>query len=248
MTAVVRYARTGPDARPYAVLTLDSDRNRNALSAQLLEELRAALHRAAEDDVLAVVLRAEGRAFCAGADLGEAHREGMEVSAHRLAGLLRAILAHPLPVVARIHGPVRAGGLGIVAACDLAVAGDDVTYAFTEARLGLTPAVISLSVLPRMSARVAGTAFLTAGTFDARTALESGLITHAVRPELLDEAVDELVAGLTACERQGLEATKRLLNADALMYLDDRMDDMVALSAELFASDVARRHLSGYVR
>jgi enoyl-CoA hydratase/carnithine racemase len=248
VTAVVHYERFETEGRPHAVVTLDSDRNRNALSAQLLEELRTALHRAAEDDVLAVVLRAEGRAFCAGADLAEAHREGMEVSAQRLAGLLRALLAHPLPVLARIHGPVRAGGLGIVAACDLAVASDDVTYAFTEARLGLTPAVISLSVLPRMNARVAGTTFLTAETFDARTALDSGLITHAVSPDRLDDTVDDLVAGLTACERQGLEATKRLLNADALMYLDDRVDDMVALSAELFASDVSRRHLAAFLR
>jgi len=148
--------------------------------------------------------------------------------------------------VARIHGPVRAGGLGIVAACDLAVASDEVTYAFTEARLGLAPAVISLSVLPRMKARAAGTTFLTAETFDARTALDSGLITHVVEPDQLDHAVAHLVAGLTSCERQGLEATKRLLNSDALMYLEDRVDDMAALSAELFSSDVARRHLAPF--
>ncbi|KRB75144.1 hypothetical protein ASE01_17030 [Nocardioides sp. Root190] len=228
------------------VITLDSDRNRNALSAQLLEELRLALQAAAYDDALAVILRAEGRAFCAGADLSEAYREGMETTAHRLADLIRMILAHPLPIVARVHGPVRAGGLGIVAACDLAVAADDVTYAFTEVRLGLTPAVISLSVLSRMDPRQVGASFLTAATFGARRALESGLITHAVPSDQLDDTVHDLVGRLTAGERQGLEATKRLLNADALMYLDDRMEGAVALSAELFGSDIARRHLAAF--
>lgn len=172
----------------------------------------------------------------------------MEISARRLAGVLRALLVHPLPVVARIHGPVRAGGLGIVAACDLAIADDTVTYAFTEARLGLTPAVISLSVLPRMTARVARTTFLTAESFDSSIALESGLITHAVPSDRLDQTVDLLVAALATCERQGLAATKRLLNADALAYFDDRMEEMITLSTELFASDVARTHLSKFAR
>lgn len=248
MTRIVGYDRVVTDGHAHVAITLDSDRNRNALSAQLLEELRRALQAAAHDDALAVVLRAEGRAFCAGADLSEAYLEGMEASAQRLADLIRMILAHPLPIVARVHGPVRAGGLGIVAACDLAVAADEVTYSFTEARLGLTPAVISLSVLPRMSPRHAGTTFLTAETFGAVKALGSGLITHAVPSDQLDATVADLVAHLTAGERQGLEATKRLLNADALMYLDDRMDGAVALSAELFGSDVARRHLAAFAR
>ncbi|GAA4382797.1 enoyl-CoA hydratase family protein [Actinomadura verrucosospora] len=248
MSRLVRYDRAVSADRAHAVITLDSDRNRNALSSQLLEELRAALNRAEDDDVLAIQLRAEGRAFCAGADLQEAFREGMDVSAHRLAGVIRAILSHPLPVIARLHGPVRAGGLGIVAACDLAMACDDLTYALTEARLGLTPAVISLSALPRMSARVARTTFLTAATFDSQLALDSGLITHVVSREHLERATEDLTASLTAGERQGLEATKRLPNADVLIYFDDRVDEMVSLSAALFGSETARSHLAAFLR
>src|SRR5688500_8830372 len=111
-----------PDDRTasYARITLDSQERRNALSHALLDQLRAALNRAAYDDVHAVVLAAEGPAFCSGADLTEALRDGMTDSARRLAELLRTILALPKPVVARVHGPVRAGGIGLVAACDVA--------------------------------------------------------------------------------------------------------------------------------
>ncbi|WP_116953389.1 enoyl-CoA hydratase-related protein [Jiangella endophytica] len=247
MDALVRYERVGGDGRAHARVTLDSDRNRNALSARLLDELRSALLRSAEDDVRAVVIQADGPVFCSGADLAEAHRDGMATSARDLAGTLRTILTLPLPVVARVHGPVRAGGIGIVAACDVAVAADDVTYAFTEARLGLAPAVISLTVLPRMTPRTAGLTFLTAGPFDGRFAVDSGLITLAVPGSELDEAVDGVVGDLVAAEPQGLRETKRLLNTEALRYLDDHQPAMVDLSARLFGSEIARAHMARFL-
>jgi len=245
--ALVRYERVETESGAHAAVTLDSDHNRNALSSQLLAELLAALERAAQDDVGAVLLAADGKAFCAGADLKEAYRDGMDKSARELATVLRAIVALPKPVVAKVHGAARAGGLGLVAACDVAVAADHVTYAFTEARLGLAPAVISLVVLPRMTPRAVSRTFLTAASFDAAEAVASGLITAAVPAAELDAAVAGVLADLGQADPQGAAATKRLVNADALAYLDAHVEEMVALSAELFSSDAARRHLAQFL-
>src|SRR5690349_24102993 len=139
-----------------ASLVLDSQHNRNALSRQLVRELYDGLARAEGDDEVKVVLiRAEGRTFCSGADLSEASDQGMEQAAGVLVDLQRRIAPLTKPVGMRVDGNVRAGGIGIVAASDVAVSALDATYAFTEVRLGLTPAAISLSVLPRMTDRSA---------------------------------------------------------------------------------------------
>jgi len=242
-------AVTPPDGvpTPYARLTLDGPR-RNALSGALLDELEAALDRAERDGARAVVLAAAGPAFCSGADLTEALDVGMESSARRLAEVLRAILAAPLPVVARVHGPVRAGGIGLVAACDVAISADTLTYAFTEARLALTPAVISLAVLPRMTPRAASRTFLTGATFTAAEAAAHGLVTDAVPPDTLDTAVDAVLADLAAAHPQGLTATKALLNADVLARFDAHVDAAVTASAELFASEAARTAMARLLR
>lgn len=231
-----------PDAQPvaYARITLDAPRRRNALSLALLDELRAALDRAAHDDVRAVVLAASGSAFCSGADLTEALADGMTVSARRLAEVLHDLLALPKPVVARVHGPVRAGGIGLVAACDVAISADQITYAFTEARLALAPAVISLAVLPRMTPRAASRTFLTGAQFTAAEAADWGLVTRAVPLDDLDAEVDAVLHGLAAGDPQGLAATKELLNADVLARFDAQVDDVVDASARLFASEPAR--------
>ncbi|MFE7506747.1 enoyl-CoA hydratase-related protein [Promicromonospora sp. NPDC057488] len=237
---VVAPSRTDAPPVPYARITLDAPRRRNALSLALLDELRAALDRAAHDDVRAVVLAASGPAFCSGADLTEALADGMTASARRLADVLRDLLALPKPVVARVHGPVRAGGIGLVAACDVAVSADHITYAFTEARLALAPAVISLAVLPRMSPRAAQRTFLTGAQFTAAEAARWGLVTSSVPAADLDAEVDAVLAGLSAADPQGLAATKELLNADTLARFDAHVDDVVDASARLFASEPAR--------
>lgn len=248
----VRYeavALGGPDASAsFARITLDAPERRNALSAVLLDQLEAALNRAADDDVHAVVLAANGPAFCSGADLTEALRDGMADSARRLAGVLRAILALPQPVVARVHGPVRAGGIGLVAACDIAISADHITYAFTEARLALAPAVISLAVLPRMTPRAASRTFLTGAPFTAAEAAAWGLVTQAVPLDGLDREVDAVLAELAAADPQGLRATKELLNADVLTRFDARVDDAVTGSAELFGSERARAAMERLLR
>lgn len=245
---VVELAPADAPPVPYARITLDSPERRNALSYAVLDQLEAALDRAAHDDVRSVVLAANGPAFCSGADLTEALADGMSRSARRLADVLRAILALPKPVVARVHGPVRAGGIGLVAACDVALSADHITYAFTEARLALAPAVISLAVLPRMTPRSASRTFLTGAPFTAAEATAWGLVTQAVPPDALDERLDGVLGELAAADPQGLSATKELLNADVLTRFDARVDQAVAGSAELFGSERARAAMERLLR
>ena len=221
-------------------LTLDSPHNRNALSRRLVAELHAGLHEAADDpDTRVVVLAASGPAFCAGADLAEASEGGGEDAGHALLAVLRTIATLPVPVVARVHAPVRAGGIGLVAAADLAIGTEETTFAFTEARLGLTPAIISLPVLARMDDRAATRAFLTGRTLDGPAAADAGLLTRAVATDELDAATDEELQALLRGSPQGLAETKRLLAGPLVARLDAEGQAMVELSERLFASEEA---------
>ncbi|MDT5144290.1 MAG: enoyl-CoA hydratase, partial [Mycobacterium sp.] len=168
MDTLVEYAVDGHVAR----LTLNSPHNRNALSATLVSQLQQGLRDAADDPaVRAVVLGHTGNTFCAGADLSQGSEatstDPAEAAAERSRGaaaLLRAIVESPLPVIVAVDGHVRAGGMGLVAACDIAVAGPRSTFALTEARIGVAPAIISLTLLPKMSARAAARYYLTGET------------------------------------------------------------------------------------
>jgi len=231
-----------------AWLVLDSQPNRNALSRQLVQELYDGLAAAADDDgAKVVVVRAEGRTFCAGADLSEASGDGMQQAAGVILELQRRIVTLPKPVVARVHGNVRAGGIGIVAAADIAISADDATYAFTEVRLGLAPAVISLTVLPRMTDRAAALTFLTGDVFDGRAAERAGLVTRAVPEAELDDAVDGVCASLVRGNAQGLRETKRLLSRHLVERLDEHGPELSALSARLFGSDEARAAMRAFL-
>ncbi len=165
--------------RAIATLTLDSPHNRNALSLQLVQELTDHLARAGADDaVRAIVVTHTGRVFCAGADLKEQSAEGgPERGTQRMLGLLRAVIETPKPIVARVDGAARAGGVGLVGSCDIAVASRASTFAFTEVRLGLAPAIISLTTLGRLTERAAARYCLTGEVFDATAAAAAGLVT-----------------------------------------------------------------------
>lgn len=246
-TPVTPLVRTSVDAG-VATIVLDSPHNRNALSRQLVTELSGALAAADVDaEVKVVVLAAEGPAFCSGADLAEAGGEGMEQGSRALVALQRQLLALSVPVLVALHGPVRAGGLGIVAAADVVVASTEVTFAFTEVRLGLAPAVISLSVLPRLTSRQAAYTFLTGDTFDAAAAREMGLVTATAPPRELGALVGHHVGLLRQGSRQGLAETKRLLNEATLVDVDARGEELAARSARLFASDEARAAMRAYL-
>jgi len=228
-------------------ITLDSPRNRNALSRQLVGELIAHIATSTSDDSRVVVIRSADRVFCSGADLSEAATVSMEEAAAGIIGIMRGIVAHPKPVVVRLAGPVRAGGLGIVAAADVALCGDDVTFAFTESRLGLAPAMISLTVLPRLTSRAASDTFLTGRTFAAAEAADMGLVTRAVPPDRLDEEIGQACADLMLAHPQGLAETKALLSRELLARLDEQGEEMATLSARLFASDGAREAMTAFL-
>jgi enoyl-CoA hydratase/carnithine racemase len=231
-----------------ATITLDSQHNRNALSRQFVTELFERLQRADEDHTAKVVLiRQEGRVFCSGADMSEATAVGMEEGARRIVALQRLIVTMDKPVVTRISGAVRAGGIGIVAASDIAVSADDATYALTEVKLGLAAAIISLTVHERMSPRSAALTTLGGEVFTGADAAAYGLVTRAVPSETLDDAVAEVCARLATGAPQGLRESKRVLNADLVRRIDTLGDDMAALSARLFASDEAREAMTAFL-
>jgi methylglutaconyl-CoA hydratase len=231
-----------------ATLTLDSQHNRNALSRQLVGELFERLARAEDDaGVKVVVIRAEGRTFCSGADLSEASDEGMEKAAGVLVDLQRRIATLDKPVVTRLHGNVRAGGIGIVAASDIAISATDATYAFTEVRLGLTPAAISLSVLPRMTDRSAALTFLTGEVFDGTTAAEMGLVTKAVPEAELDTELRRVLTALTKGNPQGLRETKQLLGRPLVERIDRHGEELSKLSARLFGSEEAKNAMLAFL-
>ena len=229
-----------------ATITLDSPHNRNALSRQLVGELGDRLTSAAADStVAAIVLTHTGGTFCAGADLSEAKEGGMATGTTALLRLLRQIVELPKPVVARVDGHVRAGGIGLVGACDIAVASQRATFAFTEARLGLAPAIISLAVLPRLRSRAAGRYYLTGEKFDGVTAAEIGLLT-ACAPDV-DEALSGILDGLRAGSPQGLAESKRLTTQAVRAALETHGEEMVELSARLFASEEAQEGMRAFL-
>jgi len=232
--------------RAVARIALDSPRHRNALSAAMIEQLTAAVTSAADDDsVRAIELTHTGSTFCAGIDLSEARQGGMRTGAERVMALLRLIVAVPKPVVGSIDGHVRAGGLGLAGACDIVVAGPRSTFAFTEVRLGLAAAMISLTTLPRMQPRAASRYFLTGETFDAPAAAAIGLITEAV--EDIDAGTTAVLDALRAASPQGLRETKALLTPELLSGFDARAAELAELSARLFDSPEAAEGMAAFL-
>ena len=240
---------TRHDEQGVAVLTLDSPANRNALSKALLTQLTEAVTTAGADpDVLAIVLTSSQRVFCAGADLKEAATVDMVEQAGRIIAVQRAIVAAPVPVVCRLEGPVRAGGLGLVASADIVICSDEVTFALTEVRLGLAAATISIPLRARLAPRVATDWFLTWRTFTAAEAQAGGLVTHVVPADYLDDEVNRVLADLRAGHRQGLKHGKELLTGELLADFDARGAAMAQLSGELFHSPVAQERMAAALR
>jgi enoyl-CoA hydratase/methylglutaconyl-CoA hydratase len=226
-----------------AVITLDSESNRNALSRQLVAELLAHLVTAgADDSVKIVLLRSAHPVFCSGADLRGSEQDRTQ-GLHAVVELQRLIATLPKPVVVELRGPVRAGGLGIVGAADIVIAAESVTFALPESRLALAPAVISLSLLARFTSRAAAEFFLTGKTFSATEAMRAGLLTQVVPDPELATAVSAVLADLRQAHRQGLRETKLLINRDLVERIDSRADEVVAQSARLFASPEAAEAL-----
>ena len=223
-----------------ATITLDSPGNRNALSRQLVSELHGALDRAEADagrgSVRTIVLTHTPPAFCAGADLKERQAGGPSDSAP-FVRVLERLMDTDVPTIAAVSGPVRAGGIGLMAACDLVVLHQDVQLALTEVRVGVAAAIISVPILRRASASLLAAAFLTGESFSAEHARQAGLVTHVT--DDVTTAVDALCAGIALGGPLAVAATKRLLRAAFDDYPEDRAARFAAardLSDQLFAS------------
>jgi len=235
-----------------ATLTLDRPEARNVLGAESLAQLRDALAAAAADDaVRVVVLTGSGNTFCAGADLRGAS-SGSEGSfadsgPMAMAGLLEDLLDHPKPTIARVQGHVAGGGNGLVAACDLAVAVEGARFAFSEVRVGVAPAVISVVCLARMHPRQAAELLLTGERVDARRVLNAGLLTAVVADDALDGAVAAWVSQLLLGGPQALAATKELLRRVPTMGRADAFAYTAELSAQRFRSAEAAEGMAAFV-
>ena len=238
-----------------ATLTLADDARRNALSRAvvggLLEGLAAAN---ADPSVRVVVITNTGRVFCAGADLSEQSAP----SGGRVSGagspsvggfdeLLRAIQASPTPVVARIDGHAVAGGVGLAAVCDISIARDDVLLGFTEVRVGVIPAIISVVCLPKMRRGDALEAFLRGRRFPATEAAALGLINRAVPAAELDTAVAEVVADLRRGGPIALGQAKQLVYEIPPLPAEEAFARTAARSAELFGSAEAAEGMAAFL-
>jgi len=231
-----------------ATITLDSPANRNALSRRLVTELVAELEQAGADDAVRVVLiESSGSVFCSGADLTEASAEGMEAGTRRIVDLQRLIATVGKPVVTKNIGAVRAGGIGIIAAADIAISAEEATFALTEVKLGLAAAIISLTVHHRMNPRAAALTTLGGEVFSGLEAASYGLVTRAVPADRLDEEVAALCASLATGAPQGLRESKRILNRDLVARIDALGEEMAATSTRLFASDEAREAMTVFL-
>lgn len=231
-----------------ATITLDSPANRNALSAQLRRELLAHLSTVLADDaVRVVVLGHTGRVFCSGMDLKETRGAGVqEQGVQEVPRILSTIWDSPKPVVARVAGPARAGGVGLVSACDIAVAAEDATFAFSEVRIGVVPAVISVTVLPRLLPRAAHELFLTGETFDAARAVAVGLVNSAVPAAGLDAEVTRYVEMLRLGAPGALAATKQMLRAERPSSMAEQFARMQELSAGFFAGAEGQEGMAAF--
>lgn len=231
--------------RGVATVTLDSPHNRNALSRQLRAELREHLLTAVDDDaVRVIVLDHTGPVFCSGMDLKEAGGAAAgDQGVNEFPDILDRIRTSPKPVIAKLAGPARAGGVGIVAAADIAIAATSATFAFTEVRIGVVPAVISVTVLPRLLPRAAHELFLTGETFDATRAAAIGLINSAVPAEELDAEVQRYADMLILGGPVALAATKALLRSGSNDFAT-----MLKLSAEFFASEEGQEGITAFAQ
>jgi methylglutaconyl-CoA hydratase len=211
-------------------ITLSRPDVRNAFNDEVIAELKNAFTEAGQAvDVRCVVLAAEGPAFCAGADLNwmrrmaDYTRDENLADAGQLAAMLRAIYECPKPTIARVQGDVFAGGVGLVAACDMAVSVDTATYCLSEVKLGLIPATISPYVIRAMGARASHRYFLTAERFSAAEAHRIGLVHEVVAADALDAKVAELTSALVSAGPNAVRACKRLVQDVAEREIDDAL-------------------------
>jgi len=238
-----------------ATITLNRPQLRNAFNETAIADLTMAFDEASQDrDVRAIVLAANGPAFCAGADLnwmkkmaGYSAAEN-EADALRLADMLRTIYFSPKPVVAKVQGDCYAGGTGLVAACDIVVAAEGVNFCLSEVKLGLIPATISPYVIKAMGDQASRRYFLTAERFDAREAYRLGLAHEVVAADQLDAKVAEIVKALVSNSPNAVREAKALVRDIAGVPIDDvLLADTAGRIAAIRASEEGREGVASFL-
>jgi methylglutaconyl-CoA hydratase len=228
-----------------ATLTMDQPHNGNALSAALVNGLGDGISRAVADPYTrVVVLTHSGPAFCAGADLSG--KPATEEPRYQLTDILSAIADSPKPVVARIAGHCLGGGVGLAAGCDLSIASTDAKFGFTEVRIGVAPAMISVVCLPKLRRADAIELFLTGERISADRAADAGLINSAVPVEQLDAAVADLVTKLNGGGPNAMAACKQLIALVPTMSRAKAFEYTAKRSRELFASPEASEGMAAF--
>lgn len=216
-----------------ATITLDSQANRNALSTQLVSELGSCVKDAEAADVRAIVLTHAGPAFCSGGDLKE--RDASDIPNSRpLIDVMIRLMDTDRPTIAAVNGAVRAGGVGLMAACDLVVVASQVTFALTEVRIGVAPAIISVPIMRRVAPQRLAGPYLTGEAFTAEQALSMGLVTHV--SDDVDATVTALCTGILAGAPRAVAQAKRLLRDVPGLDRETAFDQMQELSESMFRS------------
>ena len=227
-------------------ITLADEARRNALSHQLLSELLDAVALAnADPRVRVVILTNRGTVFCAGAALGE--RSGAATAPLGLRELFERIRSSPKPFVGRVHGHCVAGGVGLAAVLDVSITLDTAQFGFSEVRVGVAPAIISVVCLPKMRVGDARSAFLRGNRFSGSEAARLGVVNEAVSAQHIDERVRLVVDDLLAGEPAALAAAKQLTMSVPTMTVDEAFTRTSELSAALFASDPAREGVAAFL-
>jgi methylglutaconyl-CoA hydratase len=237
-----------------AIVTLHRPQVRNALNAQLIQELAAVFTELSLNDKLhGVVLTGEGSAFCAGADI-QMMRESITLDeeqnvseALRLADMLHTINVCPCPVVGRVNGDAIGGGIGLTAVCDIVIAADHARFAFSEVKLGIAPAVISPYAIRKIGETNARALFVTGERFSAQRAHMLGLVHAVVPTELLDDAVQNALNELVHNGPQALRASKTLALSVGTMDYDDARHYTAETIARLRVSEEGQDGLSAYL-
>lgn len=219
-----------------ATITLDSPANRNALSQLLLADFHAALDSAEHSSARVIVLTHTPPVFCAGADLKE--RAGGIVDSTSYVRAIERLGTIAAPVIAAVDGPVRAGGLGVMAACDLVVVNSSITFALTEVRIGVAPAIVSAPLLQRCGWSKLAAAYLTGEAFDAVKALDMGLVTHVT--DDVARTVAKLSRDILLGGPMAVAATK------AILRRPHTIAELQALSESMFTSDEGREGMAAF--
>jgi len=248
---------TSQEATKYAIedrtawITLDSPQNRNALSVTLVTELGGHLRAAlADPEVRAIALTGNGPAFCAGADLksrGDAVAPGSGAT-NPFVEILQLMWEGSKPVIAAVNGHAFGGGIGLVAAADIAIAAEGAKFSFSEVRLGLIPAIISVVVLPKLGVHNAMRLFLTGARFEAPQAEAYGLVHRVVAPDALAGAVKEEAQAIALGGPKAVAEAKRLIRTVSKIPMDEAFAYAEKKIAELFASPEAAEGMASFVR